>query len=445
MMKKLCLCLLLAVWLGLFPAAAWAEDISAEKTLNSEEQLEIGKRLSDLLPEGIDGYDPTKLQLSCPLPVYAYTQEGFVPVGRYLPLLFEGEPAFFITEYKNDYLVDSVMRRWWVQTGAAADKPLALVWDYDSCYYYDGADWLLLHKSIDVHYKNEDYAVLDTEQPLDMSGLTLTVLRPVQALDKAFPERLPRVAPPADENIAIYLDGEKLAAEGWLHKGRVLLPLRDICDLFDLPLDYADNTQRITLRRGRHTYSLRLNEREVLLDGRQNDTLDVPAQERDGRTYLPLRFVGRLFDLDLQWDESRRCVDIARPEQLIGGVVHHVTMTIDSWDMRLSSSILAQQMYDEIISACWDEVAAPLAENLGKYPNLDNPDFYYHMTSYDFLRPDGSVYSSFEVYVHVPGQPVPEGYTQYLIFSDEKWYITSDDLLEILEEWHNIEDWQRID
>ena len=187
-----------------------------------------------------------------------------------------------------------------------------------------------------------------------------------------------------------------------------------------------------------------MNESEVLRDGHYNDTLDVPALEREGRCYLPLRFVAQLFDLDLQWDENSLRVDIVRPEQPVVRVVRHVRMTNETWDMQLDRPYLAQQMYAEIFAACFEEADAPAAENLGVWPNLDNPDSYYLLTEYDFLRQDGSVYASFELYLHAPGQPVPEEYTEYLICSDDKWYLTLDDLPEILKEWDNIEGWQRL-
>ncbi len=444
-MKRFLLMLCLGLVCLFSAAPVWAEDAPPAKMLSAEDQLEIGKLLRGWPPDGIAGYDPTKLEVSCPLPVYAYTDTGFVQVGQYLPLLYAGEPAYFILVDKHGYSVNFPLQSWWVQAGAKADRPLALVVDRDSCYYFDGADWLLLHKSIDVHLQNPDYAVLDVNQPVDTATLPLTELRAMQPLDRAFPELLPRVAPPADDDIAIYVDGVRQPMNGWLRKGRTLLPLRDICDLLGVQVDYADATQRITLRRGTQVYSLRLNDNEVLLNGRHYATLDVAAQEREGKTYLPLRFTAQLFALDLVWDEQARRVDVSRPDQPVNAVIWHVRATNEKWDMRLAEPYLPQQMYDELFAAGWDEADAPSAENLSWYPNLDNPDCYYQLTDYDFLRSDGSVYANCAVYLHVPGQPLPEEYTEYLLCWADKWYLVGDDFAALLDEWQNMKGWQRLD
>ena len=458
-MKKIFLALLLVLLLTVFPGTARAEDTLE---LNMQQRDEIVAALKNIPnmrnmlgeTEEDQVVNLAKLVLGQPIQVYYYSEAGFEPLHIVYPLLYEGELKYLLSAVKRDDLAGSSdtfynfnENRFVPQVRAAAmqNKSVALVCDCNCLYLFDGRNWQLLRESTDAHTRDLTGAVLDPTAQIDTSALQLTTICGFLELENAYLGRLPRVAPPADEDIAIYLDGEKLAAEGWLYKGRVLLPLRAVCDLLDLPLEYADNTQRITLHQGRHMYSLRLNDSEVLRDGHLSPALDVPALERGGRCYLPLRFVAQLFNLDLQWDENARRVDIARPELAVGAVVRHVRMTNSGWDMRLDTPVLAQQMYDEIFAACWEEVAAPAEENLGSFPNLDNPDCYYQLTSYDFLRPDGSVYASFELYVHVPGQPVPEDYSQYLICSAGKWYLALDDLWEILEEWHNLEGWQRVE
>lgn len=457
-MKKIFLALLLVLLLTVFPDTARAEDTLE---LNMQQRDEIVAALKNIPnmrnmlgeTEEDQVVNLAKLVLGQPIQVYYYSEAGFEPLHIVYPLLYEGELKYLLSAVKRDDLAGSSdtfynfnENRFVPQVRAAAmqNKSVALVCDCNCLYLFDGRNWQLLRESTDAHTRDLTGAVLDPTAQIDTSALQLTKICGFLELENAYLGRLPRVAPPADEDIAIYLDGERLAAEGWLRKGRVLLPLRAVCDLLDLPLEYADNTQRITLHQGRHTYSLRLNDSEVLRDGHLSSALDVPALEREGRCYLPLRFVAQLFDLDLQWDENSLRVDIVRPEQPVVRVVRHVRMTNETWDMQLDRPYLAQQMYAEIFAACFEEADAPAAENLGVWPNLDNPDSYYLLTEYDFLRQDGSVYASFELYLHAPGQPVPEEYTEYLICSDDKWYLTLDDLPEILKEWDNIEGWQRL-
>ena len=458
MMKKIFSVLWLAVLLGMFPGLAGATDsidLDRQQRDKIVSALKNIPNMRGMLGESEEEQtvNLAKLVLAEPIQVYYYSEAGFEPLHLVYPLIYEGEVKYLLSAVKRDDLAGNSdtfynfnENRFVPQVREAAwqKHSVALVYDCNCLYLFDGQNWQLLRETTDVHKRDLTGVVLDPTAKIDTSSLRLTNIQGFWLLEDAYLGRLPRVAPPADEDIAIYLDGEKLAAEGWLRKGRVLLPLRDICDLFELPLEYKDATQRITLRSGRHTYSLRLNESAVLQDGQQYCILDVPAQEREGRTYLPLRFVARLFDLDLQWDENSLRVDIARPEQSVAKVVRHVRMTNEIFSMQLDRPHLAQQMYAEIFAACFEETDAPAEENLGVFPDLDNPDCYYLLTGYDFLRQDGSVYAGFELYVHVPGQPVPEEYTEYLICSDGKWYLTLDELPEILKEWDNIEGWQRL-
>lgn len=442
-MKKIFVSLFLAALLAAGSAfAAEAEEVSGENYLTMEQQLEIVSVIKfagvNLMSEGVPAYDPTKLEVSCPLPVYAYKDDSFEEVGRYLPLFYEGEALFFILDHENGYGLNYSLGRWWRQYDVRADKPLALVLDYDSCYVFDGADWLLLHKAFDVHMKNQDYDVLDT-QSVDTVSLPLTQLRPVLSLKNAYLGHFP-----ADEDVTIYFNGEKLAATGWLTKGRTLLPLRDICDMLGVQVEYSDVTQKITLHNRQDVYTLRLNECGIQYNGQELPALDVPARERDGCTYLPLRYLANILQVEVSWDEAKRRVDLQTDSQALYGVVHHVLATMENWDMRLDSPVQAKQLYSLIWEYCLlDEVTAP--QHIGRWPNLDIPDFYYLLTGYDFLLADGSSAASWEIYVHVPNQPLADGYCEYLLCADGKWYNLTDDIEELLAEYHNLPNWQRLD
>lgn len=321
------------------------------------------------------------------------------------------------------------------QAGAAVDKPFALVWDRNSVYFYDGESWLLLHK---LSHTGPDYAVLDTTQPVDIAALQLCELRPVQSLADAYLGHWP-----VDDEVAVYFAGEKQETQGWLTGGRTLLPLRDVCTMLAVGVDYDEATQQITLHHRQDVYTLRLNDCQASCNGRQLASMDVPPQERDGVTYLPMRYLAKLLQLDVQWDEAARRVDLQPDGQAVCRVVRHVMATMENWDKQLDSLYWAQYIYDYLHNACDEEVAPP--EHTGRWPNLDIPDFYYLLTGYDFWRADGSLAFSCEIYLHVPGQPLPDGYTEYLLHCDDKWYIMPDFSGNVLAEWDNIEGWQRVD
>lgn len=435
-MKKLFLMLAVLVWLAL-PGQAWAAEAQEDTYLTMEQQLEIVRKVKAISPWGhlqVPAYNPAKLEVSCPLPIYIYTEEGFEQHGQYLPLLFEGQPVFFVLDDGNGYYLDSRIYNWLLQAGAALDKPFALVWDKTSLYYYDGAKWLLLYQF--RSFQDPNCAVLDVTKPVDTSNLALTELRPVQSLEDAYFERWP-----GEEEVVVYLAGEKRAA-GVLTKGRAFLPLRAICDMLNVQVDYDAATQRIYLHNRQDVYTFRLNEEQVNFNGRRFMVFDAPSFERDGVTYLPMRYLAELLQLEVQWDEAARRVDLQPDGQVIVSVVRHVYATMENWDIKLESPYWAKWFYNCLDSDLEYEVAAP--EHIGRWPNLDVPDFYYLLTGYDFWRADGSLAFSCEVYLHVPGQPLPEGYAEYLLHHDDKWY-NMPGFSDIWAEWDKIEGWQRVD
>ena len=73
------------------------------------------------------------------------------------------------------------------------------------------------------------------------------------------------------------------------------MPLRDLCNMLDISVDYDEATQQITLNNRQDVYTLRLNDCQASCNGRQLALMDVPPQERDGVTYLPMRYLGELF------------------------------------------------------------------------------------------------------------------------------------------------------
>ncbi len=246
--------LLAALLLLVLPGQAWAAEAQEDTYLTMEQQQEIVRQVKQIgIRVGVASYNPAKLQVSCPMPIYAYTEEGFRENGRLLPLLFEEQPLFFVVDDGDSYTINTTIYDWLLQAKAAVGKPFALVWDRNSVYF----------------------------------------------------ERWP-----GDEEVAVYFAGEKQETHGWLTGGRTLLPLRDLCNMLDISVDYDEATQQITLNNRQDVYTLRLNDCQASCNGRQLALMDVPPQERDGVTYLPMRYLAGLLQLEVQWDGAARRVDL---------------------------------------------------------------------------------------------------------------------------------------
>jgi len=114
-----------------------------------------------------------------------------------------------------------------------------------------------------------------------------------QELDKAY-------AATGDLSVKVFLHGKPLRFDvpPRIQNGRVLVPIRALAENLGAEVSY-DNGTVIIKNRG-VTIILRIGSREAQVGGRVI-TLDVPAQVVDGRTLVPLRFVGENLNAKVQY------------------------------------------------------------------------------------------------------------------------------------------------
>lgn len=108
-----------------------------------------------------------------------------------------------------------------------------------------------------------------------------------------------------DNSIAIYLNDEKQEMSGYLVDERTILPLRNICDLFRIPVEYDSKTKKINiLKKNDDVYTFQLQSQEVFCNGKLIEKLDVPPEIRNGKTYLPLRYIAELLNIEVMWRDG---------------------------------------------------------------------------------------------------------------------------------------------
>lgn len=92
--------------------------------------------------------------------------------------------------------------------------------------------------------------------------------------------------------------------------GRVMVPLRAIFESLGAEVGWEGSTQTITGKKESIVVTLRLNDTKAEV-GDKTVSLDVPATQIEGRTFVPARFIAESFGADVKWDESRRQVIIS--------------------------------------------------------------------------------------------------------------------------------------
>jgi len=118
----------------------------------------------------------------------------------------------------------------------------------------------------------------------------------------------PRVAP-AQQAIRVYVDGRLVNFDvpPTSIQGRVLVPLRGVFEQLGATVDYDARSQHIMAMRGAQTVELTIGSRQA----RVNDAprlLDVSAFTINGRTMVPLRFIGESLGARVQWIDASQTI-----------------------------------------------------------------------------------------------------------------------------------------
>ena len=127
---------------------------------------------------------------------------------------------------------------------------------------------------------------------------------------------LSAAAPPdcaGDQAVSIRLDGETVYADvpPVILDGRTMVPLRAIAEALGAQIAWDGDSRTITLSLGETVVQLAVDDANALVDG-SPVTLAVPARIIDGRTLVPLRFLGESFGSQVNWDGATQTVVIDR-------------------------------------------------------------------------------------------------------------------------------------
>ncbi|MDO5063096.1 MAG: copper amine oxidase N-terminal domain-containing protein [Peptostreptococcaceae bacterium] len=115
--------------------------------------------------------------------------------------------------------------------------------------------------------------------------------------------------PMVKSGIEVYVAGEmvKFDSQPVSKNGRVLVPLRAIFEALKAEVKWDANTQTVTAMKDGKTVTLVMNKAEAkVMDGTNSSTikLEVPASMQNGRTYVPLRFIGEAFGNKVDFEKQ---------------------------------------------------------------------------------------------------------------------------------------------
>ncbi len=113
-------------------------------------------------------------------------------------------------------------------------------------------------------------------------------------------------------DIRVTVNGEALSMDvpPRIEDGRTLVPIRAIMEGLGLQVDYISSSKSIEIYDAGTQIHMQLGSKAVTVNGAAR-TLDVPAKEVNGRTLVPLRFIGESVGAEVEWIGEERLVRIS--------------------------------------------------------------------------------------------------------------------------------------
>ena len=101
----------------------------------------------------------------------------------------------------------------------------------------------------------------------------------------------------------------KTDAAPFIDNGRTFVPVRYLGDSIGAKTDWDGATDTATLTKGDVVVKLTIDSKSILVNDKAS-TIDVAPVIKDGRTYIPARYVAEAFSYTVGWDPASQTVSI---------------------------------------------------------------------------------------------------------------------------------------
>ena len=162
------------------------------------------------------------------------------------------------------------------------------------------------------------------------------------------------------DEISVFYNGEKIVfdVDPVIMDGRTLVPMRAIFEAFGASVDYNPGTKQITAVKGALKIMLTIGNpySTVSNEGIITETdIDVPPFTIEGRTFVPLRYIGEALGATVNWNGQTKTVSIIRNS---------------SGSISMSASDIAKLMAPRsVIIFCYDEAGRYMSQGSGFFIN----------------------------------------------------------------------------
>jgi hypothetical protein len=112
------------------------------------------------------------------------------------------------------------------------------------------------------------------------------------------------------DNLTIQLDGKNVATDVAPYidaNSRTMVPVRFISEALGAEVGWDANSQTVTVTKGPTVIKLTIGSRQIITNGIAT-TMDTAAIVKDGRTFVPVRYIAEALGLTVSWDGATKTV-----------------------------------------------------------------------------------------------------------------------------------------
>ncbi len=111
--------------------------------------------------------------------------------------------------------------------------------------------------------------------------------------------------------VKVNLDGKTIAFDQLplIKNGRTLVPMRAIFEALGATVEWHNETQSITAKKGNTTIQMQIGKNSIVKDGK-SIAIDVAPNIVGGRTLVPVRAISDCFNIGVDWDNYTQTVSL---------------------------------------------------------------------------------------------------------------------------------------
>ncbi|MFJ7979944.1 copper amine oxidase N-terminal domain-containing protein [Lysinibacillus xylanilyticus] len=232
----------------------------------------------------------------------------------------------------------------------------------------------------------------------------------------------------ANANIKIKVDGKQVATDvnPETKNNRTMVPLRVISENLGATVNWSDS--EVTLTKSDIRVILKLNSNTVVKNG-QKVLLDVKPYLKNGRIFVPLRFLAETFDCYVDYKDFT--VNVITKPLVINGVevkamLYEYHMIMGGVVEKIKGNAYVEEMHNIFVKNKGSKVKEPL--NYTWSFHSTTPGGYYKGGQFDFIDQEGNSIKKFDLYtlVQTIGETLPDPKVLIYDATDDQWYLFND-------------------